>query len=377
MNLSRVNSEASVDCGEQAVAIHDALSGVFAARIGCPDDLPHPQSAAREKYAHCTTPVIATGAPAGVLVANARSAAEFTTEDEQDVAIEAACVQVIQQCRDRRVECRHSVPIGFEDMGIDRMVIPICDWDHYRGENIWGGYKPRSKATFGGKSYGILAVGDNLYMWMRQVDNTHAKLAVSKNGGRSWQKADWHFPPSENFNTATFLQFGPGYTAARDKYVYSYIIRTENKNFGFVVHKPGKIDLVRVLKTEVLNRNAYRFFAGLNDANQPQWTKDADKRQPVFEDSRGVSWVLSVTYNAGLRRYLLTTEHTKWKCGNIGIFDAPEPWGPWTTVPYSEKFPGWTFTFSNKWTSEDGTRFTVIYTPRDSWATVRGRFLLR
>lgn len=47
---------------------------------------------------------------------------------------------------------------------------------------------------------------------------------------------------------------------------------------------------------------------------------------------------MSVSYNAGLKRYLLITEHTETHRGNMGIFDAPHPWGPWTTVCYQEKW---------------------------------------
>jgi hypothetical protein len=87
----------------------------------------------------------------------------------------------------------------------------------------------------------------------------------------------------------------------------------------------------------------------------------------------------------------LTTEHTESNQGNLGIFDAPEPWGPWTTVAYmnysdgtqfAHDFPGvpdttFFWNFSNKWLSEDGKEFTLIFTGsrvNDSWNTVRGSF---
>jgi hypothetical protein len=262
---------------------------------------------------------------------------------------------------------------GRVSLGVARIEGPH---NKYRGFNVWGGKSPEHRATFSGKSYGILDVEGMMYMWMRQVDRTHATLAISKDKGATWKKANWDFSPSESFNTATFLQFGPGCSKSRDDYVYSYFIRTQ-KNFGFVVHKPGRIDLSRVPKKRVFEKDAYEFFAGLDADQMPLWIKDRNARKPVFEHSDGVSWVLSVTYNAGLKRYLLTTEHTKWQSGNIGIYDAPEPWGPWTIVAYDDKFPGWTLTFSNKWTSKDGRDFTAVFTPRDNWATVRGRFALR
>jgi chitodextrinase len=90
--------------------------------------------------------------------------------------------------------------------------------------------------------------------------------------------------------------------------------------------------------------------------------------------------MVAVSYNAGLGRYLLATEFSTSSDGNLGIFDAPEPWGPWTTVTYQREFGGghcFYYNFSNKWLSPDGKDFTLIYTgvgTEDAWHTVRGRF---
>ena len=69
------------------------------------------------------------------------------------------------------------------------------------------------------------------------------------------------------------------------------------------------------------------------------------------------------------------------------IVDAPEPWGPWTVVYYQNNwgeghFPVNTFywNFSNKWTSEDGKAFSLIFTGRkenDSFNLIRGKFILK
>jgi Carbohydrate binding module (family 6) len=92
---------------------------------------------------------------------------------------------------------------------------------------------------------------------------------------------------------------------------------------------------------------------------------------------------MAVSYNSGIGRYILTTEHTKSHAGNLGNFDAPEPWGPWTTVGYYSNWQGFDnpfyWNFSNKWLSEDGLDFTLIFTgvkANDSWNTIRGRFKL-
>ena len=43
--------------------------------------------------------------------------------------------------------------------------------------------------------------------------------------------------------------------------------------------------------------------------------------------------------------------------GGIGIYDAPEPWGPWTTAFYTEYFdvgPGENAHLPTKWMRSDG-----------------------
>src|SRR5690606_36379526 len=74
--------------------------------------------------------------------------------------------------------------------------------------------------------------------------------------------------------------------------------------------KPGFIDLARVPKDEILNRDAYTFFAGRQNG-KPTWAPDIKARKPVFENPAGVGWCINVSYNAGLQRYILTTDIRK------------------------------------------------------------------
>jgi hypothetical protein len=258
----------------------------------------------------------------------------------------------------------------------------------YAGFNVWGGKNSEAPATFGGKSYGILAIGNDLYTW-RCGDGSgntafrFQRLYKSIDGGRSWTAANWEFAGNVNFYCPTFLQFGRGYSGARDGWVYMYA--AQNNSDTWDIQIPGKIMLMRAPKTELMNRSTYEFFTGLDANGQPQWSSSLADRKPVFEDPNGVHLV-SVSYNAGLRRYLLTTPHTEKNAGNIGIFDASEPWGPWTTVLYEN---GWgagyietnTFfwNFSNKWLSADGMDFVLVFTGKnsnDSWNIIRGTFVL-
>jgi hypothetical protein len=89
------------------------------------------------------------------------------------------------------------------------------------------------------------------------------------------------------------------------------------------------------------------------------------------------------------------TDHTISNRGNLGIFDAPEPWGPWTTALFLNEADGSNFgtghvepnTFfwnmPTKWQSADGRDFTLVFTgsgrgrDNDSFNLIRGRFELR
>jgi len=270
---------------------------------------------------------------------------------------------------------------GRVSLGIARVEGTASD---YTGTNVWGGKDPEHAATFEGKSYGIISIAGELYMWVSPGSGatgyTQQTLYHSTDHAASWSPASWSFQQDEDLVFPTILQFGKDYAGARDDYVYHYAIRLEDAS-DLQVQTPGAIDLLRVPKSQLMQRDAYELFAGLDGNDNPIWTADIAQRQPVFEDASGVGWNVSVSYNAGLQRYLLCTEHTASSAGNLGIFDAPEPWGPWTTVGYYSDWEGFGTTFfwnfSNKWTSADGRDFTLVFTgigDNDSWNTVRGSF---
>jgi hypothetical protein len=75
---------------------------------------------------------------------------------------------------------------------------------------------------------------------------------------------------------------------------------------------------------------------------------------------------MRVVYNKGIGRYLLTAFHeSRGEDGSWGIFDAPNPWGPWTTVAYYTNWidttPKFCFQFPSKWISPDGKTLWMIF----------------
>jgi hypothetical protein len=58
----------------------------------------------------------------------------------------------------------------------------------------------------------------------------------------------------------------------------------------------------------------------------------------------------------------------------FGIYDAPEPWGPWTTVFHTESWdvdPGESQHIPSKWISKDGRTIHLLFSGNDCFAVRR------
>jgi hypothetical protein len=141
--------------------------------------------------------------------------------------------------------------------------------------------------------------------------------------------------------------------------------------------------LARVPQRRIADRAAYEFFRGLDSAGQPLWSREAADRGAVFTHP-GKCYRSGVTYNAGLKRYLWVqiapgTEGKKADTrfeGGFGVYDAPEPWGPWTTAFYTERWdvgPGETASFPTRWMSADGRTVHLVFSGDDHFSVRRAR----
>jgi hypothetical protein len=139
--------------------------------------------------------------------------------------------------------------------------------------------------------------------------------------------------------------------------------------------------LARVPKDRIRDRAAYEFFSGTD--SEPRWTKDIGARTAVFESKPFGVYRTHVSYNAPLRRYIMTAilpgEAPRFK-GGFGVYDAPEPWGPWTTVSFQELWdvgPGEQQSFPPKWMSADGRTMYLLFSGEDMFSVRRARVKLR
>lgn len=242
-----------------------------------------------------------------------------------------------------------------------------------RGENLRA---PTLEAlgndTLGRKAGGLLCVEGVLYLWARNVGN--AQLAWSGDHGKTWTWCNWKF--SEGFGCPTFLNFGKNYSGARDGFVYVYSPDSDS------AYDPADtMTLARVSKERIRDRSAYEFFLRVDSHGQPEWTSDLAKRGTVFSNP-GNCYRSGVTYHAPSRRYLWvqilpTSSHPQGPRfqGGFGVYDAPEPWGPWTTAFFTDDWdvgPGETASFPAKWMSDDGRTLYLAFSGDDCFSVRQG-----
>ncbi len=227
----------------------------------------------------------------------------------------------------------------------------------------------RGDGAAGKKASGLLMVDGVVYLLARNAGNS--QLAWSSDHGKTWTWADWDFTYS--FGCPTFLNFGRNYDGARDDFVYMYSHDAES-----AYEAADRMVLARVDRRKILERDAYQFFAGLDAAGNPCWTRSIDDRAAVFSNPAGC-YRSSVSYNAPLKRYLwcqiLPAEDPRF-AGGLGIYDAPEPWGPWTTAYFAATWdvaPGETAGIPTKWISEDGLTIHLVFSGEDHFSVRKAR----
>jgi hypothetical protein len=201
-------------------------------------------------------------------------------------------------------------------------------------------------------------------MWTRNAGNP--RLAWSRDHASTWEWSDWTFTTS--FGCPTFLNFGANYAGARDNYVYVY-----SHDNGNAYIPADRMVLARVPRDQIKDRSAYEFFSGRDATNSPVWTGDIARRGAVFTHE-AKCYRSGISYNAGLKRYLwcqiLPGGDPRFR-GGFGIYDAPEPWGPWSTVYFTEAWdvgPGETSCFPTKWMSADGKTLHLVFSGDDSFS---------
>lgn len=232
----------------------------------------------------------------------------------------------------------------------------------------------RGHGASGLKASGMLALDDALFLLARNA--TNSQIAVSRDSGNTWTWAEWKFTTS--FGCPTFVNYGRNYTGNVDGYAY---ILSPDCNDAY--HTADRYVLARVPIERVLARDAYTFYTGSG------WSNDIAERGAVLTRSNEC-YRASVTFNAGFNRFFLVQTRANAQSrdaqgridvrfhGGLAIYEAPEPWGPWTSVYDAESWdvgPGDSASIPSKWISEDGKSFFLVFSGDDSFSVRGGEFI--
>ena len=234
--------------------------------------------------------------------------------------------------------------------------------DAFRGFNVRSPTFERfGNGANGPKASGLLMVDGVLYALVRNTGP--AQLTWSADHGVTWTWADWKF--ASGFGCPTFVNFGPNYAGARDDFVY---IVSHDAETAYQV--ADRFVLARVPKGRLRDRVAYEYYAGPAADGGPTWSRDPSARAGILAPPNKC-YRCTVSYDAGLKRYLLCQAGADRQADvGFGIFDAPKPWGPWTTVFYARHWdvsPGESCCFPTKWMSTDGKALHLVFSGDDSF----------
>lgn len=264
---------------------------------------------------------------------------------------------------------------GFLPYNDIKLSLGICRVDgnppDFTGTNIHTRSGERvGDGKYGPKASGLLMAEGTLYMLVRNRGNS--QLAWSEDRGHTWEWADWKF--ESGLGCPTFLNYGKNYEDAQDGYVYIY---SQNEESAYKAS--DEMILVRVPVKSLKEQDAYSYYSGLDPKNKPGWTGDYKQRKAVFVNP-GKCYRSGITYNKGLDRYIWcqiipvsargTSRGPRFQ-GGLGIFEAPEPWGPWKTAFYTldwDMGPGETGSIPTKWMSEDGLTCHYLFSGEDCFS---------
>jgi hypothetical protein len=232
--------------------------------------------------------------------------------------------------------------------------------DRFQGVNLRSTGERTGSGAASPKASGILMVDGVLYLWVRNVGNS--QLLWSKDHGKTWESG---FKFETGFGSPTFLNFGRNYRGSRDSYVYAY-----SQDGPSAYESDNGLVLARAPKRSIATRSAWEFLKTVDANGRVAWTSDISQSGAVFAYP-GNCRRTDVVYNPGIKRYLLALAYNA--AGDWGLFDAPEPWGPWTTVFHNDAstsgatagpwgIPGTHgYRLPAKWIAPNGRTMTLIF----------------
>jgi hypothetical protein len=171
-------------------------------------------------------------------------------------------------------------------------------------------------------------------------------LAKSTDAGQTWAKlADVTWPGSGSFQQVS--------VAKVDGELYVW---------GIPAGRLGGVRLMKVAEKEVEQLTAYQYFTATGSDGAPVWSSRPEDAKTIIDRPTGE---LSVTWNAYLGRWLMTTMADN---ANAVIYEGITPWGPWgqpISLFTQEQLPGLYAPFMNARYVADGGK--TVYFALSLW----------
>ena len=256
--------------------------------------------------------------------------------------------------------------------------------DAFTGVNIRSDGEQHGAGRSGMKGWGLISVDGVLYLWLGHADGKGGgmRLAWSLDHAKTWKLADWMFA---ELGMIGFVNLGRDHHGPGEDFVHAY------SHDGPLADTPAdRMILMRAARGALTRRESWEFFTKLDAGVKPGWSRDFRQRGAVFEN-RDACLRSAMTFCAPLRRFLwwqhlpqprgLSDDRGDTRfSGGFGVYDAAEPWGPWTTAFFTEKWdvgPGEHGDFPAKWMNADGKTLHLIFSGDDSFSVREARVTLR
>jgi hypothetical protein len=248
--------------------------------------------------------------------------------------------------------------------------------------------RPHVHSEKGVKPAGLISIDSTMYFAVElhnygedsnfnRQRNISSWIITTDDFGQTWNKEATQIDFfTGRLSSPHFLQFGKDYNGARDEFVYTYFPTAEDGNSYWC--NGDFLLLGRVHKDHILNRTHWEFYSGLDPQGAPIWNKNDDLAAPVFNYPL-MTGENHVVYNAGIKRYIMGNYsfidgagnprpyHQSWPESSLRsqltLFEAPEPWGPWTLFHQDDDwgtYGDYQPNFPTKWISEDGKTMWMV-----------------
>jgi hypothetical protein len=266
--------------------------------------------------------------------------------------------------------------------------------DTYLGTTFSNPPPCAQQPTLGGKPHGVVALGSSvMYMFHSTQDlcTNDTWLAKSTTNGAAWTDhvggTSLEWPDANGFSPASVLQTGQAQAGAlvpvSGTTPYLYVYGRKNTDAA----GSGKNYLARVPASpsnSIETPSNWSYYSGTDASGNPTWASSSASAVPVWTDPDHAESLI-VSFDKAIGRYIAYNDHGSACSGapcmrQLGLFDAPSPWGPWTTFDYEENFdntgcgsnclgngPSVGWSLMQKWMSSDGLTIWPEYSSTGVW----------